>query len=200
LKVFETFDFLTQILEIKLENQIRSRFSISAQSSLRPIPFSSLFSLRVGPSGIRPTRPLRPMAHPAPLSFFLVRCPRAAARSRAAVPCAAVRRPSPRSSGRIELPTRSLRFPSSLGVNPLTSSPVTGLHLKMHYRHSADRLPSPPPPPHPYIRQLCLGHLPRNTLHRQTPLLRASTCSTPSSTAAISFSPPPASPHRHTNP
>jgi hypothetical protein len=135
-----------------------------------------------------------PTWRPSPSSFS-GQCLRAAAAS-----CAAVCHPSPRSSGLIELPSCSLRFPSSLGANPLTCSPITGLHLKMHYHHPAGRLPSPPPPPDPYIRQLCLGHLPHNTLHHQIPLLHASTCSTPSSTAAISFSPPPASPRRHTNP
>jgi hypothetical protein len=146
-----------------------------------------------GHSGPWPTR------RPSPSSIS-GQCPRTAARSCAAAPCAAVRHPSPRSSGRIELPSHSFRFPSSLGANPLTSSPVTGLHLKTHYRHLTGRLPSPPPPRRPYIRQLCLSHLPRNTLHHQTPLLCASTCSTPSFTTAISFSPPPASPRRHTNP
>jgi hypothetical protein len=181
---------LTQILEIKLENQIRSRFSISAQSSLRPISFSSLFSLHSSPW---PTR------CPSPSSSS-GQCLRAAARSHTAAPCTAIRHPSPRTSGRIEPPSRSLRFPSSLGANPLTSSPVTSLHLKTHYRHPAGRLPTAPPPPRPYIRQLCLGHLSHNTLRRQTLLLRASTCPTLSSTAAISFSLPPASPRRHTNP
>jgi hypothetical protein len=145
-----------------------------------------------GHSGPWPTR------RPSPSSFS-GQCPRAAARSYATVPCAAVRCRSPRSSGRIELLSRSLHFPSSLSANPLTSSPLTGLHLKTHYCYQAGHLPSPPPPPRPYIRQLCLSHLPRNTMRRQTPLLHASTCSTPSSTVAISFSLPPASPRHHTN-
>jgi hypothetical protein len=117
---------------------------------LRPIPFSSLYSLHSSPW---------PTQRPSPSSSS-GQCQRVTARSRAAAPCTAVRHPSPRASGRIELTSRSLRFPSSLGANPLTSSPVTVLHLKTHYRHPAGHLPSPPPPPRPYIRQLCLCHLP----------------------------------------
>jgi hypothetical protein len=86
-----------------------------------------------------------PTWRPSP-SFFSGQCLRAATRSCAAAPYAAVHRPSPRSSGRIELQSHSLHFPSSHGTNPLTSSRVTGLHLNMHYRHPAGRLPSPPPP------------------------------------------------------
>jgi hypothetical protein len=146
-----------------------------------------------------PRRPKWHLAHPTPFSFFLLGTVPESHRS-LLHRCAAVRRPSPRPSGWIELPSRSLHFPLSLGANPLTSSPVTGLHLKTHYHHPVGRLPSPSPPPRPYITQLCLGHLPRNTLRHQTLLLRASTCSTQSSTAAIFFSPPLASPRRHTNP
>jgi hypothetical protein len=124
-----------------------------AQSSLRPSPLSSLFSLCAGPRGIRPTWPLRPMAHPVP-SFFFFRSPEPPPLP---VRCRAMRRRVLPSRTRMEMNRSAARPPSP---SHTSSAPHRLLSLiqcrncRVKYPPPADPLPSPPPPPRGYKRPL----------------------------------------------
>jgi hypothetical protein len=100
----------------------------------------------------RPRMPTGLLAHCSPLLYRHL----AQAEAAAATPGATVRRSSRHANGRTEPASRGLHFPSSLSVNTLTSSSVTDLLLIAHRHRLADRLPSPPQPPHPYKRCPCL--------------------------------------------
>jgi hypothetical protein len=104
-----------------------------------------LFSLRAGPSGIRPTRPLRPMAHRRPSSSSTLSEPTASQLSTAAAgsppPCST---PSP-SRGKMNRRRCPFHLPDSMFPLPIFSPTRNGFAIEAPPSRRQLLLDRPPP-------------------------------------------------------
>jgi hypothetical protein len=105
------------------------------------------------------------------------------------------------SRARMEM-NRSTIWPPSLShtssVPHRLLSPIQCRNRRVTNPPPADPLPSPPPPLQGYKRHLSHHSTTPQLMPLLVSLLRASTCSTPSTAAELRSSPPPAQPHHRT--